>query len=267
MICNIMIQAMIRGVKRAMKGFGFPNAVYFLVFLSFVPFCMAGRTEWEDALIKHGIIAAPEIKASDDEMQLEYINRMKDREANQLSSKTLDELDELEDEMDDGILESYRRQRMQEMAAVHSKEKYGELFHIGQTEFVHEVTNASNSSYVVVHLFQNHLPACKVINAILEQLAPRHKAVKFVKIVASEAIKNWPENQCPAVLVYDKTNILRTFVGIETLGGLSTSVDILEWILAENKIVSTELEEDPRNKLQRLKITRDAKTRKYHDTE
>lgn len=34
---------------------------------------MAGKTEWEDALIRHGIMAAPEVKPTDDELALKYI--------------------------------------------------------------------------------------------------------------------------------------------------------------------------------------------------
>ena len=124
----------------------------------------------------------------------------------------------------------------------------GVLYHIGQTEFVREVSQASNDSLVVVHLFHNryavlsflsviepcvlvHLnitlflpssfgvapcsvPACRLINAALERVASKQRAVKFVKIIGCEAIKNWPEQNCPAILVYDKTNIMRQFIGI-----------------------------------------------------
>ena len=41
-----------------------------------------------------------------------------------------------------------------------------------------------------------------------------------------------------------------------TLGGMSTSADIVEWILAENGVFQTELEEDPRLKIQKMKIKR-----------
>ncbi len=88
----------------------------------------------------------------------------------------------------------------------------GELYHIGQTEFVREVSQASNDTDVIVHLYQHSVMACKVLNAALEQLARRQRAVKFVKIVATEAIRNWPDQNCPALLVYRKVCILSWFL-------------------------------------------------------
>lgn len=67
---------------------------------------MAGKTEWEDALIKHGIMAAPEVKPTDDELQLEYQQKMAERDV--LADKSLDELDELEDDFESDIIEKYR---------------------------------------------------------------------------------------------------------------------------------------------------------------
>ena len=67
---------------------------------------MAGKTEWEDALIKHGIMEAPEVKETDDEIQLRMIQKMADRDM--LADKSLDELDELEDDYESEVLEKYR---------------------------------------------------------------------------------------------------------------------------------------------------------------
>ncbi len=74
-------------------------------------------------------------------------------------------------------------------------------------------------------------------------------AVKFVKIVATQAIPNWPDQQCPAILVYRKTDIHVTLVGMGTMGGMATTPEILEWILSEHSVVETEQESDPRLKV------------------
>jgi hypothetical protein len=41
---------------------------------------MAGKTEWEDALIKHGIMAAPEVLPTDDELALKHIEQRQDEQ-------------------------------------------------------------------------------------------------------------------------------------------------------------------------------------------
>ena len=65
-----------------------------------------GKTEWEDALIKHGIMAAPERRETDDEYQLRHQQRMAD--VDPLAAKSLEQLDELEDDLDSDVIEKYR---------------------------------------------------------------------------------------------------------------------------------------------------------------
>jgi hypothetical protein len=75
---------------------------------------MAGRridgppqtTEWEDALIKHGIMAAPEYVPTEDELAVAHAAKL--AAVDPLAGKSLDELDELEDDYDDTVLKMYR---------------------------------------------------------------------------------------------------------------------------------------------------------------
>lgn len=69
----------------------------------------AGRTEWEDALIKHNIIQADTQQLTEDERQLAGIEERAGR--NVLADAGLDELDELEDDVDDRVLQQYRSDR------------------------------------------------------------------------------------------------------------------------------------------------------------
>ncbi len=70
------------------------------------PTPLAGKTEWEDALIKHGIMEAPEVVPTEDELALAYQEEMAARDP--LAGKSLEQLDELEDDVDDQILNVYR---------------------------------------------------------------------------------------------------------------------------------------------------------------
>ena len=66
----------------------------------------AGRTEWEDALIKHGIMQAETQQLTDDDRQLAGVEERERRD--QLAELSVDELDELEDDVDDRVLQQYR---------------------------------------------------------------------------------------------------------------------------------------------------------------
>lgn len=74
---------------------------------------------------------------------------------NSLEEKTLDDLDELEDEEDERVLEEYRRKRIAEMKELASKCKYGEVQEISAEDYVKEVNNAGEDVWVILHLYKS----------------------------------------------------------------------------------------------------------------
>ncbi|KAI8921031.1 thioredoxin-like protein [Powellomyces hirtus] len=195
---------------------------------------MAEDNEWNDALRAQGIIEPKEAEITEDQ-----INEMMDKVISSkygekdIEDRTLDELDELEDEEDDRVLESYRRQRMAEIHAASRLEKYGTVTQISKPDYTVEVTEASANTWVVVHLFQNSVPACKLVNGILDRLAARYRATKFLKIVADQCIPNYPDRNTPTLLVYGNGDLKRNIIGIEQLGGNNTTVDHIEKMLKQ----------------------------------
>lgn len=147
----------------------------------------------------------------------------------QLDDCELDELDELEDLEDDRVLESYRRQRLAEMKHQLTFEKFGSVAHISKPEYQREVTEASHNAFVVVHLYQEYLDECRILNSILNTLAARHKATKFCKIVANLCIPDYPDRNVPTLLVYYKGDVKKQLVGTQMLG--NPSLDGIEGIL------------------------------------
>ena len=59
------------------------------------------------------------------------------------------------------------------------------MFEITREEYVPEVTEVSKETFVVLHLYQDYIEECVLMNRILEQLAEQYPNVKFVKIVAT----------------------------------------------------------------------------------
>ena len=54
----------------------------------------------------------------------------------------------------------------------------------------------------MIHLYESDVEACMMLNHFLGQLAPVHKHVKFLKIVASDAQQNWQRKALPTLLIY-----------------------------------------------------------------
>ncbi|KAH9245706.1 hypothetical protein BASA81_016784 [Batrachochytrium salamandrivorans] len=144
-------------------------------------------TEWNDVLRDKGILPPKpkELEITEDQIAEMIEKTVHERQYGKaLEDRTLDELDELEDLEDDRVLESYRRQRLADMQAQLSAEKFGSVLQISKPDYTVQVTDASKTAWVVVHLFQNYNTSCKLLNAILDRLAAKHRATKFCKIVA-----------------------------------------------------------------------------------
>ncbi|KAL2918245.1 Proteolipid protein 2 [Polyrhizophydium stewartii] len=205
-------------------------------------------TEWNDILRARGILPAKpkELEITEDELAELVEQSVKEHlEGKPLEQRTLDELDELEDLEDDRILESYRRQRLADIKAQMSAEKFGRVYQISKPDYTTEVTEASKTTWVVVHLFQDYNPSCKLLNAILDRLAERYKATKFCKIVADLCIPNYPDRNVPTILVYGEGDLKKQMIGMDYFGGAGATVASVETVLktlgavTSNQLTST----------------------------
>jgi hypothetical protein len=125
-----------------------------------------------DALRKQGII--PEKAPDQTELFEEALHQaIQEAEANRLENLNLEELAELEDDEDEEFLESYksqppssaafdeivsdlgRQKRMAEIREFQKKSRFGSVEPLAKPDFVKEVTDASASTWVFVHLFKD----------------------------------------------------------------------------------------------------------------
>ena len=95
---------------------------------------------------------------------------------------------------------------------------------------------------------------------VLDTVSARNPMVKFVQMISTDCIKDYPDRyglfvRCfvfinrnlPALFVYNKGMIVKQITTLNDLGGRKVNVDIVEWVLQETGILETDLEEDPRN--------------------
>eukprot|EP01090_Pellita_catalonica_P018347 TRINITY_DN5895_c0_g1_i2.p1 TRINITY_DN5895_c0_g1~~TRINITY_DN5895_c0_g1_i2.p1 ORF type:complete len:242 (-),score=62.70 TRINITY_DN5895_c0_g1_i2:796-1521(-) len=163
-------------------------------------------------------------------------------------TKTVEELDEMEDDYndddDDKFMARLREKRIQELRARAQKEIFGEVRHITEQEYKMQVEEAK--IWVIVHLYKDGLPQCKLVNQHLRDLAKKFRDVKFLKIYADEAIHNYPESNLPTLLIYHDGEMVNQLIGAKALGGESALLEDLEWKLKAIGAVNSSLEEDPR---------------------
>ncbi|KAI0195729.1 phosducin [Xylaria flabelliformis] len=191
-------------------------------------------TEWNDILRKHGII--PEKPPSPTPMIEEAIlEGRRIAHENRLEGKELDELDALEDDEDEAFLEQYRQKRMQELNSLTKKSIHGSVYPISKPDYAREVTEASNNGPVLVNLTSalgTNIES-RVLSELWRQAAKEYGDIKFCEIRADKAIENYPDRNCPTILVYKNGDIVKQIVTLMTIGGVRTSMLQIDDILVE----------------------------------
>ncbi len=153
---------------------------------------------------------------------------------NRLEGKDLDELDELEDEEDESFLEQYRQKRMQELSALQKKSKHGSVYPISKPEYSREVTEASMEGPVFVNLTSSlGNVESRVLSQLWRQAAQEYGDIKFCEMRAAQAIENYPEKNCPTILVYNKGDIVKQIVTLMTVGGVKMGMAEVDKLLIE----------------------------------
>ena len=95
-----------------------------------------------------------------------------------------------------------------------------------------------------------------LLNRILEHVAKKHAYVKFIKMVANKCIENYMDIDVPGILFYKNGEFMDKLIpAAPVFGGKAMTQDTVEFVLAMKKIIPMEFEEDPRMKLQQMKIT------------
>mmetsp|Transcript_29010 Transcript_29010/g.48745 ORF Transcript_29010/g.48745 Transcript_29010/m.48745 type:complete len:177 (-) Transcript_29010:106-636(-) len=127
------------------------------------------------------------------------------------------------------------------------RNRFGDVREISKADWVREVTESSNNCSVVVHLYEDSVTDCLIMDEALQQLAPRFKYVKFLRIKSTHAIENWPERNLPTLFIYEEGALKTQAVTLQQLNGRSTRAEDVEWFLVGKGVISdSELEEDPK---------------------
>lgn len=99
------------------------------------------------------------------------------------------------------------------------KNRFGDVVEIIKDEWIREVTDGSKACPVVIHLYQDSLIECQLVDEALRKVASRFKYVKCLRIKYNQAIENWPEKNLPAVFVYENGAMKTQLITLNKVGG------------------------------------------------
>ncbi|KAL7609123.1 uncharacterized protein LOC111893525 [Lactuca sativa] len=176
-------------------------------------------TQWDDIQRKLGNLPPKPPAFKPDPFTPAEDEDSKPKDKNWIDNKTEEELEDLEDDLDDDrFLEEYRRKRLAEMKQIVKVAKFGSIIPISGSDFIREVSQAPSDVWVVVLLYKDGYPECGVLMQCLEELATMYSATKFVKIISTDCIPNYPDRNLPTLLVYNNSAVKANYVGLHTFG-------------------------------------------------
>mmetsp|Transcript_15499 Transcript_15499/g.41634 ORF Transcript_15499/g.41634 Transcript_15499/m.41634 type:complete len:231 (+) Transcript_15499:114-806(+) len=205
-------------------------------------------TEWEDILREKGVIA----EKTEEELLEETLGQLVEDVAENYDPHARKDVAELDEDLEDAdseeerVLQRYREARLAELKSAAMRPRFGPgVRRIAADEWKTEVTACREDAHVVVVLFQPSLERCELLLDCAQTLAAKFPHTKFVSCRATDAIKNYPDEKLPTVLVYKGGAVLKQFVGLAAFRGLRTNADDLEWALSRIDAVDSDMVEPP----------------------
>lgn len=191
-------------------------------------------TEWEEAQYKYGnkvgLYATHELEIIAQKIADQNQNaclKPYDREQEQFEDKLARGGYECEDgregdseaimnsDDDDDALAAIRRRRIEELQKQKENDRFGVLRHVDGSDYIKEVTDSSEKNHVVALLIRPGHSECETLLNAMRSIAQRHPAVKFVSMISTEAIPNFPDKHLPCVLIYKDKALQSQVTGID----------------------------------------------------
>eukprot|EP01094_Clydonella_sp_ATCC50884_P001304 TRINITY_DN10985_c0_g1_i1.p1 TRINITY_DN10985_c0_g1~~TRINITY_DN10985_c0_g1_i1.p1 ORF type:complete len:236 (+),score=87.64 TRINITY_DN10985_c0_g1_i1:164-871(+) len=203
-------------------------------------------TDWDDIQRRYG--NRPQLESSsEDEAAHEHAPQ------DPLAGKTVEELDELEDDEDEAVLRRYREERMREWRERQARRRFEGVREIKRHQFVREVSsNPDADRWIVLLLYADHVEACQLVLRAFLSLAEQHQEVEFLKIEGRECMDEYPDEYLPTIFVYHGGKQRRQWITLSELGASRFTANVLEWQLAELGALSTSLDVDPLERYRRV---------------
>ncbi len=127
---------------------------------------------------------------------------------------------------DDSYVKASRRTRLAALQAPPSG-PYGEVHAVSDaSDFLDRINGAGPGTFVVVHMFEDFVPECQAINAVLPATAAAASHVLFMTVHASTVKRNFDPIALPSFMVYLDGNTYATEVAVSDImldahGGIS----------------------------------------------
>jgi len=137
------------------------------------------------------VLSSPNDKEKDEEDILdeddEFFNQWRDERMKQLQEQ---------------LGKNNQQFKKEEKNTANYQKIFGQYYRIGKSQYVDFIDSESESTYVVLHLYDNHNRDCTRLNSCLEDIAKKYNKIKFGHIIATEAKEDFDEFALPVLIIY-----------------------------------------------------------------
>lgn len=118
---------------------------------------------------------------------------------------------------------------MEEMNAVASKAAHGKVYPITKQDYAREITEASKTYPVLLHLSSSSHGnvESRLLSELFRAAAEKFPEVKFCECIAEMCIENYPEKNCPTILVYKEGDLSKNMIGLGEMRGCCLRFSLL----------------------------------------
>lgn len=209
-----------------------------------------------DAAIEAGLVERPERLITVDEFNTAYCEELSKEFDRMRHDRSVAELEEAEEDGfdDDALIAQLRARRIEELKQARTqKAQAKELREIDPFDFEQQVKVPSRQGFVLLLVYRASHSDSMQLQTLLRNFSHSHTDVLCIQMHVSQHIANLPPQDCPVLLVYRHEKVVKQFVRLDSFAGKETNGDVLEWQLAEHGICETNLEEDPRIRIDKAK--------------
>lgn len=126
------------------------------------------------------------------------------------------------------------------------KSEFGTVTEAYRQNLIQEVNDTPRDVFIIIHLYQDYIVHCRLIDECLSKLAKKFVNHKFMRIKATSCLESFRDSDCPSLVVCKNSKIIHQMIGCACLlGGIHISEESIEWVLAQKKVWDTDLQKNP----------------------
>jgi RNase P/RNase MRP subunit POP5 len=126
----------------------------------------------------------------------------------------------------------FSNQRLAELSNLAATSVFNQVYHIQKPDYSRDVTDASQTAFVCVHLTSSDgNTESRLLSELWREMARIFGDIKFCEIKADMCIENYPERNTPTILIYRNGDIKKQVVTLRELNGKKTAIagESLNW--------------------------------------